>query len=92
MNANNVGLLLVLVLGGIPILLLSYYGAQLMLRVPKRLSPAEFPEGRRAMAAHISFGPDASAPSRVGVVDPQLPVIRLLPFQESGLPYASRSR
>jgi hypothetical protein len=92
MNPNSMVLLLLVILGGVPIIILLYYGAQLALRFPDRPAPPHFPEGGRTTAARMASSPDASAPHRVGVVDSQPAVIRVLLLQEGGLPYASRSR
>ena len=92
MTPDNMSFLLLVILGGVPISILFYYGAQVALRSVKRPAPAQVPEGVRTIADRIAFGPDASGPERLGVEGSQSAVIRVLPSQEGGLPYASRSR
>jgi hypothetical protein len=91
MNSNGMVFLLVMILVGVPIMILVYYGAQLALRLLRYPAPAQAREGWRTTAAHIDSSPDAAAPDRVGVARPQPAVIRVSPLQECGLPYASRS-
>ena len=92
MNPNSMVFLLLVILGGVPFIILIYYGAQLALRLLKRPAPPQFPEGGRTMVARMASSTDASAPHRVGVAGSQPAVIRVLPLLEGGLPYASRSR
>ena len=92
MTPNSMVLLRLVIVGGVPIIILSYYGAQVALRFVKRPAPTRAPEGGRTTAARIAYGPDASGPDGLGVEVSQPAVIRVLPSQESGLPYASRSR
>ena len=89
MNPNGMVFLLIMILVGVPLIILVYYGAQLALRLPR--SPAQVQEGWRKTAAHIDSSPDAAAPERVNVARPWSAVIRVSPLQECGLPYASRS-
>ena len=92
MNSNSMVFLLLVILGGVPVIILFYYGAQVALRFVKRPAPTRVPGGGRTTAARIAYGPDASGPDGLGVEVSQPAVIRILPSQESGLPYASRSR
>ena len=91
MNPNGMVLLLVMILVGVPIMILVYYGAQLALRLLSSPAPAQAQEDWRTTAALIESNPDAAAPARVGIAGPRLAVIRVSPLQECGLPYASRS-
>ena len=92
MNPNSMVFLLLIILGGVPIIILSYYGAQVAHRFVKRPAPTQVPEGGRTMAARIAYSLDVSEPGRVGVEGSQPTAIRVLPAREGGLPYASRSR
>ena len=91
MNPNGIVFLLIMILVGVPISILVYYGAQLALRLPRSPAPAQAQEDWRTTAAHIDSGPDVAAPDRVGVAGLLPAVIRVSPLQECGLPYASRS-
>lgn len=91
MNPNNMVFLLVVILGGVLVAILFYYGARLALRLLLRTAPTRVPVDGRPTAAHIESGSDAFAPERVGVAGPRPAVIRVPHAQESGLPYASRS-
>ena len=92
MTPNSMVLLLVVILGGVPIIILFYYGSQVALRFVKRPAPARVRESGRTIADRIAYSPDASGPDGLGVEGSQPAVIRVLPSQEGGLPYASRSR
>lgn len=92
MNPNGMVLLLLAILGGVPVIILFYYGAQVALRSVKRPAPAQVPEGVRTIAGRVAYSPGASGPERLGVEGSPPAVIRVLPSQEGGLPYASRSR
>ena len=92
MNPNGIVFLLLAILGGVPIVILFYYGAQVALHFVKRPAPpTQVPEGGRTTAARIAYGPPASGLDRLCVEGAQPAVIRILPSHESGLPYASRS-
>jgi hypothetical protein len=91
MNPNGMVFVLVMILVGVPIMILVYYGAQLALRLLRCPAPAQAREGWRTTAGHSDSSPAAAAPGRVGVARPQPAVSRVLPLHECGLPYASRS-
>jgi len=92
MNPNSMVFLLLVILGGVPVIILFYYGAQFALRFLKRPAPARVPEVVRTVVPRIAYSPAAPAPGRVGVEISLPAAIRFLPSQEGGLPYASRSR
>ena len=92
MNPDSMVFLLLLILGGVPISILFYYGAQVAFRFGKRPAPARVRESGRTIAGRIAYSPGAAGPDRLGVEGSQPALIRVLPSQESGLPYASRSR
>lgn len=92
MTPDSMVLLLLVILGGVPISILFYYGAQVALRFVKRPAPAQVRGSGRTIADRIAYGPGAAGPDRLGVEGSQPAIIRVLTSQESGLPYASRSR
>ncbi len=93
MHPNNIALLSLAVLGGIPVLILIYYGTRLVLRLLK--TPDVYVVPQRVQRAGAFFDPVSAAtigaPEQIVVTRPSSAALRLLSVRESGLPYASRS-
>jgi hypothetical protein len=92
MDPKGMLFLLVVILAGVPVIILFYYGAQFALRFLKRPAPARVTESVRTVAPRIAYSPAAPGPGRAGAEISLPAAIRFLPSQEGGLPYASRSR
>jgi hypothetical protein len=91
MDSNTMMFLLSMMVGGLLIVTQFYYGGRFVLRLLETPDQTQVREYGPTTVAHTNFTPDTSAQDQVSAAYQQPAVIRVLPLQESGIPYASRS-
>lgn len=89
--SNSLMFLLILMVGGVLIATLFYYGGQLLVRLPNTAAPAKVAADIQTVAVRKDSTPDTSSQDQINAASQQPAVIRVLPLHESGIPYASRS-
>lgn len=91
MNSNSMMFLLVVIVSGLLIVELVYYGGVLVLRFLEMRDPTQVPGDGQTTAVYSDSSLGASAPNQINAAYQQPAVLRVLPSQEGGIPYASRT-